>query len=482
MSVRLMTIVEKIYQFLHAGDVSLAVKINADSLNFVVCRRWLARYQIKTVTNLPLKDNMHLGKQILTVKKTLGIKPHFTTILLPQTSTLLKKVTIPLMRVNEIPGYLFQHANRFLLPGISAERFSLHYKILEATDTELTLLVLLQHRHVLEKYRQELNQVEAFQIIAGNTVLDNLLTVSNAKFSGVLVDLCNADVLMLFYRAGKFTALYSGKVDNGTAFEREVRASMNTVFGEDRGSEEYHYLISRNEGTDAGLVTFFENEGLQPFHQELPFPQNSYLSTAAACLNPFVNREDKFDMLDGKSKERRNEAYYQHLLKKSVLLFGGMLMLILLTFSITEGMLKRAMQAENFRETSLQPLIRERDSLNVNYTLLQEKIPEFSVPVQRESNSANYLFQIAESLPQEIWLTSAEILPAGEEKISIQIAGLSPAAEVVSQWMQLLEELGFSKNVTLLDISLLESGKIKRKWQLPYQELTQFRIRLDAQL
>lgn len=482
MNARLMTIVEKIYQFLHAGDISLAVKISADSLYLVCCRRWFTRYRITAVANVPLEDNMPLGKQIIAAMKRQDNTPHFTTILLPQSSALLRKVTIPLMDADEISAYLFQHADRLLLPGISAARFSLLYKILEASAAELKLLVLLQHRHVLEKYRQELNEVAAFQIIAGNTVLDNLLTVGDDKFSGVLVDRCNADSLMLFYKDGKFTAFYSGKIDDGRAFEKNVRASINEAFGQRSESEEYHYLISGSGNIDAALVSFLENEGLQPFSQKLPFPKNMYLSTAAACLNPFVNREDNFDILDGKSKQRRSEAYYQHLLKKSVLLFGGMLMLIILTLSVSEHILKQAVQAENFRETSLQPLYQVRDSLNVGYVLLQKKIPDFSKPVQRQSNNANYLYQIAESLPQEIWLTTAEIATAGKEKISIQIAGLSPAAEVVSQWMQFLEKLAFSENVILLDISLLASGKIKRKWRLPHHELIQFRIRLDAQL
>ncbi len=482
MNNRIMTIVENIYQILHAGDVSLAVKIGAKNLQLVSCRRSVNCYRIKSVDDVPLDEKVPLGKQILTAKKALGVNPHFTTVLLPRASTLLKKIEIPLMSESEIAGYLFQHVDRLLLPGISTEKFSIHYKILAVTSTELVLLVLLQHRCILEKYRQELTDLQAFQIIAGNTVLDNLLMISDDKFSGVLVDICAADYLMLFYKRGKFTTLYTGKIDGEREFEKDVLTALDEAFGPKEAAGEYQYLISGNGSSEAALSAFFERVGLQPFRKKLPFPQNSYLSTAAACLNLFLNREDNFDMLDRKMQQRRRETYYQHLLKKSMLLIGGFLILLILLFSIAESQLEQAVQARSFQERSLQPLIRERDSLNVDYALIKKKMLAYSLPIQRQSNSANYLYQIAESLPERIWLTSAEIAPAGEAKISIQLVGLSPETEDVSQWMRLLEGMGFPEHVVLQDISMLEGGKIKRKWRLTYPELRQFRIQLDAQL
>lgn len=482
MKARMMEMVENIYQLLHAGDVSLAVKINADSLHFVSYRRWLRSYRMKTVAKVPLDEKIPLGTRIVTTQQKLGIRPNFTTIQLPQSSNLLKKIAIPLMSANEITGYLYQHANRLLLPGISAEKFSLHYKILQATATELSVLVLLQHRHIVEKYLQELMVVEAHQVIAGNTVLDNLLMVYDDQFTGVLVDICNGEFLMLLYQHGNFSTLYSGSIDEEKELEAGVRAIMDAASRSEGVVGEYHYIISGKKDESATLVTFLEKEGFQPLGKKLPFPQNSYLSTAAAGLNPFFNREDNFDMLDGQTKQRRRDAYYQHLLKKSMLLAGGMLLLLIFAVSALEGVLERAVQARNVQETSLQPLIRERDTLHVNYTRMLEKIPALSLPAQRQSKHANYLYQIAESLPKRVWLTSAEISPAGEEKLSIQFVGLSPGTEDISQWMQLLEAMGFSENVMLLDVSLLEREKIKRKWRLPYQQLTQFRIRLDAHL
>ncbi|RMD47923.1 MAG: hypothetical protein D6830_07890 [Ignavibacteria bacterium] len=470
----------RFYRFFQFFDTSTGIYVSSGELTVIQIRKRIKTYQVLQSFSLPYENKGDLFKNILSTIEMHKIKSNYYTINPFEKGVLIKKVKIPIEAADDILSYLLEQPNIFLPPGLNVHQIQIYNKPISADENHLYSLVIIARESTVHNFCSVLNTLTPLQIVHPGTALDNIVSIYIPDFSGILMVINEKEIFALLYYRGKLMDI---EIINRVMYS-EARIvdllhqkTMSTLAGTSEPHASIHYLMAGNDLDTQKFGNGLQNKGFIPLNiPELPNSPNS-LSAFALGLTPFINVYEELDLQPPAIKLNATQQRFKHLSIKSILILGLCIIILAVFLYGIQFILNWQYSRYETQLERILPLIERRDSLSITADFLQASWKRNLSLTRQRSNIAFYLYQLSKVLPENMWFNKIRIETSDESKTLIQLHGLATTASDVTRYLENIEKWPFAKNVLLEEMNMYSGKEVYRKWKLPYQRITEFRIR-----
>jgi len=472
-----------VFRRLQNYDTSLGIRIRENEIVMVKTRKMWKGFQVLKTVTVPYSKEMPLAAIISDTIKENRLQSTYTMVNTPRRGMLLKKVSVPLMDAGEIPVFLHQNTELFLAPGLELQQVQFNFKIMYADEDKLHLLVLIYRTNMIEEYLTALGVSEPFQILYPGFHLLNLVASKYSEFSGLLVEVDDKELAALMYSRGNLInyqvidLLESSNLNDSVFPLQAFRASMPES-GEE--TESLQYLIGGSKPQVDDVEQYLHQYGMAALNEEYGLDDPLYYGAFSLSINPFLNRNDDFDLNPEALKFASTQRYFKQLTLKSIMLFGAIILVFAVFIYTLQGLLAWQYNRYELKLAAISPLISTRDSLAAAQVSLNNTRESYFYLTQQKTHFAYYLYKIAGVLPEKTWCTKIQINKEKDNGTVVRLQGLSLTEAGVAQFLKELENISFAQNIVLDEMAVYTGKDIYRKWKLNYNQLIEFRVHFNV--
>ena len=367
--------------------------------------------------------------------------------------------------------YLLERTEILNLPKAQLHSANLRRFIESANLTATTTVVgLPETAGILEKRitvpHHASDDIEAYLLSGESKILPPGVDFKDIELRYQFVDVSDTgfDVQLLLYRNSHIAELQA------LAEELGPQQILYASFGQ----------VNSGDETSMPVKPVNKLKMVSPDMQIDPVHDRALSLAISGFADPFNGAS----LLDDVARQAADQQIWKHLVMKSILTFGLVIICATLLLFIAQSLLNWQYQKYETAAEQVRPLIEARDSLNFVNRSVRKLHRSYADLTGKRSYMAFYIHEICRELPDGAWFHKVEAtadIKTGKPG-SILLHGFARQESRIAELLSRIENLPFADNIALDEMTVLNRKALWRQYKINEQRLVEFKVKLHVQI